>query len=138
MKYKSPLKIILVVMVTSVLVLIVGCAANRASEIDLPDAEVVQFIAMNQYNELSLAGGAMITDRNEINRVISSLSGAVETAKTSVNDSPAADEYLIVRFRLENETRTMFLYTMDGVDYLEEQELCIRYIEDDMGFRIFR
>jgi hypothetical protein len=111
---------ILVVMVTSALILIAGCAVNMASEIDLPDAEAVQYIAMNQYNELSLAGGAMITDRNEMNRVLSSLSGAVETAKTSVNDSPAVDEYLIIRFRLENETRTMFLYTMDGADYLEE------------------
>ncbi|MDR0292560.1 MAG: DUF5301 domain-containing protein [Oscillospiraceae bacterium] len=134
LKFKKSSRVIIVVAVALVAVLSVGFAVNRANgvEIELPNADDVSFVSMNQYNEFAPIGEAVIRDRSEIDTILSVLSGAAKTRKQSIHDAPIDDNYLVVRLHLANEIKTFCLYT-DGTDYIEEPYLGI--YRSRQGFR---
>ncbi|MDR1539004.1 MAG: DUF5301 domain-containing protein [Clostridiales bacterium] len=124
LNFKKPSRVIIMLAVAFVAVLSAGFAVNRAAKIELPVAEDVLSVTMNRYNEYQPIGEVAVTGKIEINQLLNALSGATKTWKTSINDNPVSSEYLVVRLYLQNEMRTLYLYT-EGVDYIEEPYLAI-------------
>lgn len=105
------------IIVAIMIIFLLGDWNNK--KLKLPDADSVLSISINQYNDYTPVGEIIITDRTEINNILSTMSGAAKTMKVSVNDYPAEEKYLIIRLYLENEMRTLCLYT-SSTDYIEE------------------
>ncbi len=94
--------------------------ANPAQTLELPDTASVFTVEMEQFNDRSSVGRVVITGAEQIDAVLSAMAGAKKTLRRSVNDYPAQDNYLIVRLIMENESRTLFLYSKGGRNYIEE------------------
>lgn len=107
----------------AVIVVVVGAVllmANPAQTLKLPDVASVFFVEMEQFNDRSSVGRVVITGAEQIDAVLSAMAGAKKTLRRSVNDCPTQDNYLIVRLIMENESRTLFLYSKGGRNYIEE------------------
>jgi hypothetical protein len=94
--------------------------ANPAQTLELPDTASVFTVEMEQFNDRSSVGRVVITGAEQIDAVLSAMAGAKKTLRRSVNDYPAQDNYLVVRLIMENETRTLCLYSEGGREYIEE------------------
>ena len=107
----------------AVIVVVVGAVllmANPAQTLKLPDVASVFFVEMEQFNDRSSVGRVVVTDAGQLETVLSAMAGAEKTLGRSVNDCPTQDNYLIVRLIMENESRTLFLYSKGGRNYIEE------------------
>ena len=93
--------------------------ANPAQTLELPDTASVFTIEMEQFNDRLSVGRVVITGAEQIDAILSAMAGAKKTLRHSVNDYPAQDNYLVVRLIIENETRTLCLYS-EGGEYIEE------------------
>jgi len=94
--------------------------ANPAQTLELPDTASVFTVEMEQFNDRSSVGRVVITGAEQIDAILSAMAGAKKTLRRSVNDYPAQDNYLVVRLIMENETRTLCLYSEGGREYIEE------------------
>jgi len=103
-----------------IMILAVVYWAAHPRTLALPGADEVVMIGMEQFNEGSGLGPAVVTGRTNIGVVLSALSTAKKTLGTSVNDYPVSDNYLVVRIILKNERRTVCLYSEHGRYYAEE------------------
>jgi beta-lactamase regulating signal transducer with metallopeptidase domain len=119
MNFKKPAVWAIAVLVVLVAALSVGFAANGAGKLALPDADSVTAIELEQFNNNETVGQAIIEGKTEISAILYAISGATKTHAPSVNDSPTADNYLVVRLKLADAQRTLYLYT-DGGNYIEE------------------
>ena len=119
LNFKKSSRIIIIVAVMLVAVVGVGFMANRSSTIDLPAADSVLFVTMNQYDENTPVGEVVIKDPSEISQLLDALSRSTKTGRQSIHDTPIGGSYLTVQLQLENGTRTLYLYT-DGADYIED------------------
>ena len=93
--------------------------ANPAQTLELPDTASVFTVEMEQFNDRLSVGRVVITGAEQIDAILSAMAGAKKTLRHSVNDYPAQDNYLVVRLIIENETRTLCLYS-EGGEYIEE------------------
>lgn len=108
---------------TAVLVVAIGMIfllANPAQSLDLPDANSVLSVEMEQFNEGVSVGPVTLRDNTDVEMVLSALSGAKKTLRKSVNDTPTQKNYLIIRLILEEEMRRLCLYSEGGSYYIEE------------------
>ena len=94
--------------------------ANPAQTLELPGTASVFTVEMEQFNDRLSIGRVVITDAEQIETILSAMAGAEKTLGRSVNDCPTQDNYLIVRLIMENESRTLFLYSKGGRNYIEE------------------
>jgi len=94
--------------------------ANPAQTLELPDTASVFTVEMEQFNDRLSVGRVVITGAEQIDAILSAMAGAKKTLRHSVNDYPAQDNYLVVRLIMENEMRTLCLYSEGGRDYIEE------------------
>lgn len=119
LSYKKP-KFWIVFSAAVGVIIAAACLLITPELISVPTAVEVKKIEMEQYNEGASLGAVTITDREDIETVLSNLSGANKTIGASVNDFPVQHNYLILRLTLEEERRTMFLYSDFGRYYVEE------------------
>ena len=124
MHYKKPTLWVAVAAAVLVGVVGIGFAMNRVTAVNLPNAEAIVSVSMDRYTGHASAGEIVVTGKDEIQNVLGALSGATKTMRRSTNDYPTENEYLVVRLRLENETRTLCLYA-DGANYIEEPYVAI-------------
>jgi len=137
LNYKKPSFWIVSVAVVVVIVASVYLLTNPQS-ISLPDVDVVQSIEMEQFNEGSSLGIVTITDREDIDIVLSNLSGAKKTMRISTNDYPTQNNYLVVRLTLEKERRTLCLYSDGGSYYVEEPYVGVYKSNRDASVAIYK
>ena len=123
MIYKKRLFWIFIAIVILVAGVCIGLAMNRPT-IDLPAADAITSITMEQFKDSISGGEIKITDIVEIESILKELSGAVKTHRWTVNDYPTEAEYLVVRLFLEGQMRTLCLYS-DGADYIEEPYVAV-------------
>ncbi len=119
LNYKKPRFWIIFV---GLMVIIVAsiCLLSNPKLLSLPDTDEIHKIEIEHYSEGSSLGVATITDKRDIDNILSNLSGAKKTMQMSTNDYPAQNNYLVVRLMLENELRTLCLYS-DGYGYYIEE-----------------
>lgn len=94
--------------------------ANPVQIFELPKTASVFTVEMEQFNDRLSVGPVVITDAEKIETILSAMAGAKKTLGRSVNDYPVQDKYLVVRLIMENETRTLCLYSEGGSEYIEE------------------
>lgn len=135
--FKKPSRIIIAAAIVLVAALSVGFAVNRAmNNSELPSADSVISVSMNQYNEFVPSGEITITDKSEITQILNALSGATKTWRQSVNDTPLVGDYLRVSMNLaegERASRTLFLYA-DGEDYIEQPYVGIYRLKNRINY----
>ena len=76
LNFKKPSRVIIITAVALVAILIAGFAVNRTSGIELPSANEVQNVTIDQYLDYAQIGEVLITDKGEITQISNSLSGA--------------------------------------------------------------
>jgi hypothetical protein len=119
LNYKKPAFWIVCAAVVVAAVGAVLLMANPAQTLELPDTASVFTVEMEQFNDRLSVGRVVITGAEQIDAILSAMAGAKKTLRHSVNDYPAQDNYLVVRLIIENETRTLCLYS-EGGEYIEE------------------
>ena len=119
LNYKKPMFWVLGFTFFVIIILAIGLLTNP-EKIALPNATIVQTIEMEQFNEGSSLGPVVIVNEDSIETVVAALNGARKTMGVSINDYPVQNNYLIVRFNQEDESRTLCLYSENGNYYIEE------------------
>jgi hypothetical protein len=131
--YKKPVFWITCMMVIVAVAGVVLLLTNPTRTLELPDAATVFSVEMEQVNDANIAGRLVITETEEIKKVLSAMTGARKTSGYSVNDYPAQKNYLVVRLNLEDEMRTLCLYSENGREYIEEPYVGIYKDSKDSG-----
>ncbi|WP_407652288.1 M56 family metallopeptidase [Acetivibrio straminisolvens] len=119
LKYKKP-RFWIIFVGFMVVITVSICLLSNPKLLSLPDTNEIHKIEIENYSEGSSLGVATITDKGDIDNILSNLSGAKKTMQMSTNDYPAQNNYLVVRLMLENELRTLCLYS-DGYGYYIEE-----------------
>ncbi|HBN85194.1 MAG TPA: hypothetical protein DDZ89_15275 [Clostridiales bacterium] len=110
MNFKKPRIWIIGVSVILVVVLSIGLATNGLKKIELPQADSILSMELEQVVDGESKGSVVITDQVEINDILYAISDAVQiSAKTEMPN----DDYVMVRFNLTNEQRTLYFYKTD-------------------------
>jgi hypothetical protein len=112
--------------------------ANSAQTLELPDTAAVFTVEMEQFNDRLSVGRVVITDAEQIKTVLSTMAGARKTPGRSVNDRPTQYNYLALKLIMEEETRTLFLYSKDSRDYIEEPYVGIYKTRGNSGEVLYR
>lgn len=120
LNYKKPVFLIIWVAVVLMAAGIILLLAVLIETIELPDETSVSFIEMEQINDRLSVGCVTITDTEQINEILSAISGAKKTLRYSVNDNPVEHNYLIIKIHTDDKTTTLYLYSDRLCDYVEE------------------
>ncbi|MBF4695563.1 DUF5301 domain-containing protein [Fusibacter ferrireducens] len=100
-------------------IIAISILINR-DKLDLPAPDKVQTMEMEQFNEGSSLGAIMISDKRRIANVVTALNGSRKVWRSSVNDYPTQQNYLIIRLNQKDEMRTLCLYSENESYYIEE------------------
>ena len=94
-----------------------ACGASAKTDpIVLPTTEDIISISISDDNAT-----ATCTDGEQIGEIMSILMDMESTSKSSVNDSPNADEYVKIDFNCSDDTvTTIFFYEDNGTQYVEQ------------------
>ena len=111
--------------------------ANPAQTLELPGTASVFTVEMEQFNDRLSIGRVVITDAEQIETILSAMAGAKKTLGRSVNDYPTQEKYLVVRLIMENEMRTLCLYS-EGGEYIEEPYIGIYKTRGNLGEVLYR
>lgn len=136
--YKKPAFWIVCLAVLAAAIGTIFLLANPAQSLDLPDANSVLSLEMEQFNEGVSVGSLVITDAERIETILSAMTGTKKTLRHSVNDNPAQDNYLVVRLILGEEMRTLCLYSENGSEYIEEPYGGIYKSSSNLGNVLYR
>lgn len=120
LNYKKPVFWIVCVAAVTAAVGAVFLLTYETQTLELPGTVSVFTVEMEQFNEGASVGRSVITDAGQIETILSAMAGAKKTLRRSVNDRPTQDNYLALKLILKEETRTLFLYSKGGRDYIEE------------------
>ena len=112
--------------------------ANPAQTLELPGTASVFTVEMEQFNDRLSVGRVVITDAEQIETILSAMAGAKKTLGRSVNDYPTQEKYLVVRLIMENEMRTLCLYSEGGGEYIEEPYIGIYKTRGNLGEVLYR
>jgi hypothetical protein len=112
--------------------------ANPAQTLELPGTASVFTVEMEQFNDRLSIGRVVITDAEQIETIFSAMAGAKKTLGRSVNDYPTQEKYLVVRLIMENEMRTLCLYSEGGGEYIEEPYIGIYKTRGNLGEVLYR
>jgi hypothetical protein len=112
--------------------------ANPAQTLELPGTASVFTVEMEQFNDRLSVGRVVITDAEQIETILSAMAGAKKTLGRSVNDYPTQEKYLVVRLIMENEMRTLCLYSEGGGEYIEEPYIGIYKTRGNSGEVLYR
>jgi hypothetical protein len=112
--------------------------ANPAQTLELPGTASVFTVEMEQFNDRLSIGCVVITDAEQIETILSAMAGAKKTLGRSVNDYPTQEKYLVVRLIMENEMRTLCLYSEGGGEYIEEPYIGIYKTRGNLGEVLYR
>lgn len=112
--------------------------ANPAQTLELPGTASVFTVEMEQFNDRLSIGRVVITDAEQIETILSAMAGAKKTLGRSVNDYPTQEKYLVVRLIMENEMRTLCLYSEGGGEYIEEPYIGIYKTRGNLGEVLYR
>jgi hypothetical protein len=112
--------------------------ANPAQTLELPGTASVFTVEMEQFNDRLSIGRVVITDAEQIETILSAMAGAKKTLGRSVNDYPTQEKYLVVRLIMENEMRTLCLYSEGGGEYIEEPYIGIYKTRGNSGEVLYR
>jgi hypothetical protein len=112
--------------------------ANPAQTLELPGTASVFTVEMEQFNYRLSIGRVVITDAEQIETILSAMAGAKKTLGRSVNDYPTQEKYLVVRLIMENEMRTLCLYSEGGGEYIEEPYIGIYKTRGNLGEVLYR
>jgi hypothetical protein len=112
--------------------------ANPAQTLELPGTASVFTVEMEQFNDRLSIGRVVITDAEQIETILLAMAGAKKTLGRSVNDYPTQEKYLVVRLIMENEMRTLCLYSEGGGEYIEEPYIGIYKTRGNLGEVLYR
>ncbi|ABZ85416.1 peptidase m56, blar1 domain protein [Heliomicrobium modesticaldum Ice1] len=132
-RYKKPAFWIVCAAVIFAAVWAVLLMANPAQTIELPDTASVFTVEMEQFNDRLSVGRVGITGAEQIDTILSAMAGSKKTLRRSVNDRPMQDNYLVLRLIMENEMRTLCLYSEGGGEYIEEPYIGIYKTRGNSG-----
>lgn len=93
---------------------------NPAQMLELPDAESIDYVEMKQFIDRLSVGTVIITDKNEYEKMLSTLSGSKKTWRQSVNDAPYEEDYLLIKIYFNERMRGLYLYSQGNRYYIEE------------------
>ncbi|MCX7746164.1 MAG: DUF5301 domain-containing protein [Clostridia bacterium] len=118
--YKRPAFWLVCAAVVSAVVATIFLFAYKTQTLELPETASVFTVEMEQFNDRLSVGCVVITDAEQIETILSAMAGAKKTLRHSANDYPEQDNYLVARLIMENEMRTLCLYSEGGSEYIEE------------------
>lgn len=119
LNFKKPAFWLVCTAAVAVVVIAVFLIIYMAQTLEFPETASVFTIEMEQFNDRLSVGRSVITDAGQIETILSAMAGAKKTLGCSIYDYPVQDNYLVVRLIIENETRTLYLYS-EGGEYIEE------------------
>lgn len=106
--------------------------------IELPDAEAVTNAELEQYDDRMSIGKITLTDKADIEFLLSALSGARKTMHQSVHDAPLQTDYLSITLNLTDEMRRLYLYYRNGSHYIEEPYIAVYKINKSTSVEIYQ
>ncbi|MNO70197.1 Methicillin resistance mecR1 protein [compost metagenome] len=109
---------IVVVVALAAVALTFGGAARNVPVV-LPDTSAVTSITIEQINEGESLGKVHISQKSDLEAVLSALSDTDKTLRQSVNDTPNRDNYFQIDIE-STDARRFYLYNDDKKYYLEE------------------
>jgi len=112
--------IIICLVLLAVAVGLIFIFAKPAQRLELPDAESVDYVEMEQFNDRLSVGTVIITDKNEYEKMLSTLSGSKKTWRQSINDAPYEEDYLLIKIYFNERMRGLYLYSQGNRYYIEE------------------
>ncbi len=118
--YKRPAFWLISAAAVAAVVATIFLFAYKTQTLELPETASVFTVEMEQFNDRISVGRVVITYAEQIETILSAMAGAKKTLRHSVNDYPEQDNYLVVRLIMENEMRTLCLYSEGGSEYIEE------------------
>ncbi|MHB8061791.1 MAG: DUF5301 domain-containing protein [Ruminiclostridium sp.] len=138
LNFKRPAFWVMILSVAAVILAVVCLLTNPVKRLELPDAAAVLSMEMEQFNVRESLGPVVVTDSSDIETVLSALSGARKTLRQSVNDAPIQSNYLKIRLILQDELRTLFLYTEGNAYYIEEPYIGVYRSSRDASVAIYK
>lgn len=138
LNFKKPAFWLISAAVVAAVVATIFLLTYEPQTLELPETASVFTVEMEQFNDRLSVGRSVITDAGQIETILSAMAGARKTLKRSVNDYPTQDNYLVVRLIMENETRTLCLYSEGGRDYIEEPYIGIYKTRGNAGEVLYR
>lgn len=120
LNYKKPAFWVVAAAVIACAAATVLLLANPAKTLELPEADAVLSIELEQFNEYESLGPVSLTDSGDMESVLSALSGAKKALRQSVNDHPIQSNYLVISLDCSEVHRTLFLYAEGNAYYIEE------------------
>jgi len=112
--------------------------ANPVKTLELPTADAVLSIELEQFNEYESLGPVSLTDKGDMEAVLSALSGAKKALRQSVNDHPIQSNYLVISLACSEEHRTLFLYAEGNTYYVEELYVGVYKSNRDTSVAIYK
>ncbi|RCX12988.1 uncharacterized protein DUF5300 [Anaerobacterium chartisolvens] len=138
LNHKKPALWVITVVVIACTAAAVFLLANPVKMLELPDAASVLSMDMEQFNEYESLGAVTATDKGDIKSVLSALTGARKTLRSSVNDYPVQNSYLVIRLNLSEERRTLCLYSEGSAYYIEEPYIGVYRSSSDANAAIHK
>lgn len=124
--------VVLVLFITGIFLLI-----KPARTIDLPDAEAVINAELEQYDDKLSIGQVTLTDKTDIEILLSALSGAGKTLQQSVHDAPLETDYLSITLNLNNEMKRLYVYSRNASHYVEEPYIAVYKLDKSASIEIY-
>lgn len=110
----------LIILIAAVILVTVFLLMNPPESLELPPASDILSMDMEYFTDRKASGEISVTDASQIETVISALSGARKTIIQSVHDYPIQSNYLVIRLNLQDDRRTLCLYSEGSRYYMEE------------------
>lgn len=134
MFYKKTI-IWLICIVILVAIVAVACLFTILKQsIDIPEPASVLSVEIEQFHDHKSVAHSVITDVEQIEEILSALSGARKTLRQSVTDYPTTKSYFVVRLILKEQMRTLCLYSEGRRYFIEEPYVgvysCSKHVYD--------
>lgn len=120
LKYKKPAFWVVVVAVVAAAAVGICLIANPRQSIQIPSADIVGHMQIEQINEGESLGLVRTENAEEISAVLAAFSGAEKTFRQYVNEGPNTVNYFTVKLAMPGEVKTMHLYSEGQRYYIEE------------------
>jgi len=133
LNFKKPAFWLVCTAAVAVVVIAVFLIIYMAQTLEFPETASVFTIEMEQFNDRLSVGRVVITGAEQIDAILLAMAGAKKTLRRSVNDYPTQNNYLVLRLIMENEMRTLCLYSEGGGEYIEEPYIGIYKTRGNSG-----
>lgn len=139
---KKPLFWITLAVVSACFATLVFLLAIRAQSIppqsiQLPSTSTLLSLEMEQIKADKSTRIVTVTDTTDMEALISALSRSRKTSRQSVNDSPNEDNYLIIRLKMAEGEKKLYLFSAGKHCYLEEPYVGIYRIDKETNASIY-